>query len=123
MPLEELTIGKDLTYQEYPVKILDTSEKSPGIIATRCAKCSGVTIAKTKPHGKKKISWRQSFEISFPICLNIGGEIHPVGGRFVTPWFSEEFKTCQATAFHLNSNWKFLNNLIGCISWHAYFYV
>jgi hypothetical protein len=28
MPLEELTIGKDLTYQEYPVKILDTSEKA-----------------------------------------------------------------------------------------------
>jgi hypothetical protein len=27
MPLEELTIGKGLTYQEYPVKILDTSEK------------------------------------------------------------------------------------------------
>jgi hypothetical protein len=27
MPLEELTFGEDLTYQEYPVKILDTSEK------------------------------------------------------------------------------------------------
>jgi hypothetical protein len=27
MPLEELQVGKDLTYQEYPVKILDTSEK------------------------------------------------------------------------------------------------
>jgi hypothetical protein len=27
MPLEELTLGKDLTYQEYSVKILDTSEK------------------------------------------------------------------------------------------------
>jgi hypothetical protein len=27
MALEELTIGKDLTYQEYLVKILDTSEK------------------------------------------------------------------------------------------------
>jgi hypothetical protein len=27
MPLEELTIGKDLTYQEYPMKILDTLEK------------------------------------------------------------------------------------------------
>jgi hypothetical protein len=27
MPLEELTIGEDLTYQEYPVKILDSSEK------------------------------------------------------------------------------------------------
>jgi hypothetical protein len=27
IPLEELTVGQDLTYQEYPVKILDTSEK------------------------------------------------------------------------------------------------
>jgi hypothetical protein len=27
MPLEELTLGKDLNYQEYPVKFLDTSEK------------------------------------------------------------------------------------------------
>jgi hypothetical protein len=27
MPLEELTVGKDLTYQEYLVKILNTSEK------------------------------------------------------------------------------------------------
>jgi hypothetical protein len=27
MPLEELTTGEDLTYLEYPVKILDTSEK------------------------------------------------------------------------------------------------
>jgi hypothetical protein len=26
MPLEQLTVGEDLTYQEYPVKILDTSE-------------------------------------------------------------------------------------------------
>jgi hypothetical protein len=27
IPLEELTVGEDLTYQEYSVKILDTSEK------------------------------------------------------------------------------------------------
>jgi hypothetical protein len=27
MPLEELIVGKDLTYQEYLMKILDTSEK------------------------------------------------------------------------------------------------
>jgi hypothetical protein len=27
MPLEELTVVEDLMYQEYPVKILDTSEK------------------------------------------------------------------------------------------------
>jgi hypothetical protein len=27
MPLEELTVGKDLTYQEYPVNFFDTLEK------------------------------------------------------------------------------------------------
>jgi hypothetical protein len=27
MPLEFLTVGEDLTYQEYPVKILDTPDK------------------------------------------------------------------------------------------------
>jgi hypothetical protein len=27
MPLQELQVGEDLTYQKYPVKILDTSEK------------------------------------------------------------------------------------------------
>jgi hypothetical protein len=27
IPLEELIVSEDLTYQEYPVKILDTSEK------------------------------------------------------------------------------------------------
>jgi hypothetical protein len=27
MPLEELQVGEDLSYQEYPMKILDTSEK------------------------------------------------------------------------------------------------
>jgi hypothetical protein len=27
MPLEELTVGEDLTYQEYPVKILNILEK------------------------------------------------------------------------------------------------
>jgi hypothetical protein len=56
MPLEELTVDEDLTYQEYPVKILDTSEKSPGITATRCVKCNGATIQKKRLHGKKKIS-------------------------------------------------------------------
>jgi DNA-directed RNA polymerase subunit RPC12/RpoP len=56
VPLEELIDGEDLTYQEYPVKILDTSEKLPGITATRCVKCSGVIILKKKPLGKKKVS-------------------------------------------------------------------
>jgi hypothetical protein len=71
MPLEELTIGEDHTYQEYPVKILDTSEKVTRNNHYKMCKVSGVTIPKTKPLGKKKISRRQNFQISFPIYLNL----------------------------------------------------
>jgi hypothetical protein len=56
MPLEELTVGEDLSYQEYKVKYWILQRKSPRIIATRCAKCNGVIILKKKPHGKKKTS-------------------------------------------------------------------
>jgi hypothetical protein len=50
-----VTLGKDLTYQEYSVKFLDTSEKkSPGITATRCVKCNGAIIQKKMLLGKKK---------------------------------------------------------------------
>jgi hypothetical protein len=28
IPLEELTVKEDLTYEEFPVKILETAEKS-----------------------------------------------------------------------------------------------
>jgi hypothetical protein len=87
MPLEELQVGEDLTYQEYLVQILDTSKKALKIIATRCLKWNGATIKK-RLLGKKKISWKQNFQISFPIYLNLGGKIHPKGGRLVTPYFS-----------------------------------
>jgi hypothetical protein len=40
----------------------------------------------------------------------------------VTPRFSKKNKTCQVNAFHINSNRKISNNLIGCILWHAKFY-
>jgi hypothetical protein len=56
MTLEELTVGEDLTYQKYPVKIWILQRKSAGIIAIRCVKCSGVIIPKKKLHGKKMIN-------------------------------------------------------------------
>ena len=59
MPLEELQVGEDLTYQEYPVKILDTSEKVTR--NTECVKCNGTIIPKKKLLEKKKINLRQSF--------------------------------------------------------------
>jgi hypothetical protein len=79
-------------------------KKSPRIIARRCVKCNGVTILKTKPLGKKKTSWSQIPWISFPICPNLGGEIHPKGVRFVTPWFSKNLKFAKLNAIHQNSD-------------------
>jgi hypothetical protein len=55
MSLKELTVGEDLMYQEYPMKILVLQRKSLGITATTCAKCSGVITPKKKLLGKKKI--------------------------------------------------------------------
>jgi hypothetical protein len=54
--LKELTVGEDLTYQEYLVKIWIPKKKSPRITATRCVKCNGATIQKKRPLGKKKIN-------------------------------------------------------------------
>jgi hypothetical protein len=56
MPLDELTVGEDLTYQEYPVKIWILQKKSHGITATRCVKCNGATIPKKKLLEKKKVN-------------------------------------------------------------------
>jgi hypothetical protein len=56
MSLEELQVEEDLTYQEYPVKILDTSEKVTRKIDTECVKCNGPIIPKKKLLGKKKIN-------------------------------------------------------------------
>jgi hypothetical protein len=44
-------------------------------------------------------------------------------GLLVISSFSEKFKTCHINAFHLNSDRKILNNLIGCIhGMHIFIY-
>jgi hypothetical protein len=99
MSLKELTVGEDLMYQEYPMKILVLQRKSLGITATTCAKCSGVITPKKKLLGKKKIRWRQRSHISFLIYLNLGGEIHPKGGMFVTHDFQKNLKLVKIIHF------------------------
>jgi hypothetical protein len=74
MLLEGLTVGEDLTYQEYPVKIVDTFKK----------------VTQNNRYKMCKVQWSNhtksvTFEESFPICPNLKGEIHHKGGRFVTP--------------------------------------
>jgi hypothetical protein len=84
MPLEELTVGEDLTYQEYPVKILDTSDK-----VTRNNRYKMCKVQWSN-HTKKEATWEKEDKLKakFPdIFSNLSeswGEIHPKGGRFVT---------------------------------------
>jgi hypothetical protein len=53
VPLEELTVGKDLTYQEYPVNILDTSEK---VTQNNCYKMCKVQWSN---HTKDEATWEK----------------------------------------------------------------
>jgi hypothetical protein len=56
VPLDELTVDEDLTYQEYPVKILDTSKKVTWNYHYKMYKVQWSNILKKKPLGKRKIS-------------------------------------------------------------------
>jgi hypothetical protein len=53
MPLEELIVGKDLTYQEYPVKILDTSDK---VTRNNCYKMCKVQCSN---HTEEEATWEK----------------------------------------------------------------
>jgi hypothetical protein len=56
IPMEDLDAKEDLSYQEYPVRILETSERVRGIRRSRCARCNGVTTPRMRLPGKEKKS-------------------------------------------------------------------
>jgi hypothetical protein len=56
MPLKEITIGEDLTYQEYLVKILDTSEKVTRNNRYKMCKVQWSNHTKDEATWEKKIS-------------------------------------------------------------------
>jgi hypothetical protein len=58
--MEYLDVKEDLSYQEYPIKILETSERVR----------------------------RVERQVSFSILPNLKDEIHFEGGRFATPYVS-----------------------------------
>jgi hypothetical protein len=57
MPLEELTVGEDLTYHEYPVKILDTSEK---VTQNNCYKMCKVQWSN---HTEEETTWEKEDQL------------------------------------------------------------
>jgi hypothetical protein len=54
IPMEDLDVNDDLSYQDYPVKILETSERVMQNKRSRCARCNGVTTPRKRLHGKEK---------------------------------------------------------------------
>jgi hypothetical protein len=54
LPMEDMDAKEDLSYQEYPVKILEHLKELLETRRSRCARCNGVTILKKKLLGKEK---------------------------------------------------------------------
>jgi hypothetical protein len=54
IPMEDLDAKEDLSYQEYPVKILEMSERV--MQNKRVKMCNGVTIRRKRLLGKEKKS-------------------------------------------------------------------
>jgi hypothetical protein len=52
--MEHLDAKEDLSYQEYPIKILETSERVTRKRGSRCARCNGAIIQRKKLLGKEK---------------------------------------------------------------------
>jgi hypothetical protein len=62
MPLEELTVGEDLTYQEYSMKILGTSDK---VTRNNCYKMCKV---QWNNHTEEEATWEKEdqLKVEFP---------------------------------------------------------
>jgi hypothetical protein len=70
MPLEELTIGEDLTYKEYLVKILDTLEKVTWNNHYKMCK------VQWSNHTEDEATWEKENQLKaeFPIIISILSE-------------------------------------------------
>jgi hypothetical protein len=85
IPMEDFDAKEDLSYQEYPAKILEMSE-----IVTRNKKIKMCKL-QWSHHTEEVATWEREEELKaefpsfFLIHPNLGDEIHFKGGRFVTP--------------------------------------
>jgi hypothetical protein len=67
IPLEELIVKEDLTYEEYSIKILETVERvTRSRVIKMCARFSGISIQKPRQHGKEK-----RIEENLPIVVRV----------------------------------------------------
>jgi hypothetical protein len=86
--LDSIEVQEDLTYEEYPIKILDEQVRITrrNVIKFCKVKFNGATTLRKKRHGSGKMPSGRSFQI-FSLRPNLGVEIPCKGGRIVTSRF------------------------------------
>ena len=100
--MSELELTKDLTYEEKPIRILDEMER-----ATR-SKVIKLYKVLWDHHTEEEATWeredflRSAYPHLFPEQPKLEDEIHPKGGRFVTPWFLVTFSFQNFSGFICN---------------------
>jgi hypothetical protein len=84
VPLEVVQLESDLTYEEKPIRILETSERVTRTKTIKFTRFRGVTIPKRKPHGNERMIFEKTTHTYLLAIPNLEDEIHLKGGRFVT---------------------------------------
>jgi hypothetical protein len=85
--MEELYVQGDLTYTEYPIKIIATLTRVIRNKVIKCPKCNGVIMEMMKLLGREKKSYEQNFPTSSLVPLNLEVEIIFMGGRICNTQF------------------------------------
>jgi hypothetical protein len=82
-----IDLNHDLTYWERPICILGEDVHLTIDARSRCIRCNGVTIPKTRPLGNVRIISDENFLNYFTLSYRISGQDSFKGGRSVTPHF------------------------------------
>jgi hypothetical protein len=93
IPKEDFSASEDLSYQEYPLKILETSERLTQNRKIKMCKVQSSHHTKAEATCEREEQLKAEFLNFFSIPRNLEGEIHFKGGMFVTPCFPERLKT------------------------------
>jgi hypothetical protein len=94
--MEDLDAKEDLSYQEYPIRILETSERVTRNKKTKMCKVQWSHHTEDEATWEREEELKAKFPSFFPICLNLRDEIHfKGGGRFVMPRLSQKNRTLE----------------------------
>jgi hypothetical protein len=90
--MEDLDAREDLSYQEYPIMILETSERVTQNNKIKMCKVQWSHRTEEEGTWEREEELNAEFPNSFLIRLNLGDEIHFQRGRFVTTCFSKRIE-------------------------------